>query len=295
MSKLNYLSIIFLFIVNSCNAQNKETIKIKEVWTPLKVYVNDQLIKNDKKTETFTYIYNISSKKDSISYYDISNAALKETTPIIYTLKKNKKTGDQILIIDEKDISDSIIIKFLDESKSITINKHDTYFLNSPYYNELKQKVKQNNNVLDLIDLLDDNLGDYPYQFSYLKRISSNKKYKSKNFKIIRAKTVTNRTQSDLADIWNITYKYDQNNNLTSVIKKSTEDEVGFEKKLLFKKGSEFKYKIFNNVETRYEDNDEITFDIQKNTYNSLQNHFQFGLVKEETSQLKRTLYQKTE
>ncbi|KFF74993.1 hypothetical protein HX13_08595 [Chryseobacterium sp. P1-3] len=64
-------------------------------------------------------------------------------------------------------------------------------------------------------------------------------------------------------------------------------------KKLLSKKNTEYKFKVHNNVESRYEDNDEITFDVNKNTYSRMQSHFQFGLVKEETSQLKTILFRK--
>ena len=136
-------------------------------------------------------------------------------------------------------------------------------------------------------------MGDYPYQLSYLRKISSYKKYKNNKLKILSAKIQTKRTQSDNQDIWNVTYNYNKRNILVSVIKKTVDNEIGFEKKLVFKNGSEYKYKIRNNVESRFEDNDEITFDIIKNTYNSLQNHFQYGIIKEDISQTKRVLYQK--
>ncbi|MFC6269767.1 hypothetical protein [Frigoriflavimonas asaccharolytica] len=291
--KLIFLNIITILIFSGCNAQYNEVIKIKEILTPLKIYENEQLIKNNEKKQVFSYIYNINSKKDSISYYDISNAPISETTPIIFTLKKNKRTDEQTLMISEDTIVDSLNIKFSDVSKSISINNTDTYFLNFQYYKELKQTIGKDNNALDLIDLLDDLLGDYPYQFIYLKRVSSNKKYQIKNYKISKAKIKTNRTQSEIADIWNVTYTYDKNNILLSILKKSTDNVVAFEKKLIQKKGSQYKFKIYNNVESRYEDNNEISFDIKKNTYISLQHHFQFGIVKEEISQLKRVLYKK--
>lgn len=292
--KINILFIIYFFVCNSCcSAQNKQTIKIKEIWTPLKVYENDQLVKDEAGKKIFSYTYVISAKNDSISYYDLSYSTLNKTPPIIYILKKNKQTDELNLIIQENKVLDSINIKFSDETKSIIIDNHDTYFLNSDYYNELKKTVYSNANILDIVDLLDDILGSYPYQFNHLTKVSSNKKYKGKNFKITKAKIWTVRTQSDIIDIWDVNYEYDKNNVLTSVIKKSVENELGFEKKLLSKKESRYKYKIYNNVESRYVDNDEIIFDVEKNTYNAFLSHFQVGLVKEKTSHLERIFHKK--
>ena len=186
-----------------------------------------------------------------------------------------------------------MIIKFTDQFQMISINQNDNYQLNPIYYSELKNSIYINKNILDLTDLLDDNLGDYPYQLRYLNRISSYKKYKNQDFKIIKATVKTSRTQSDEQDTWNVIYKYDKSNILQSVAKTSTDGEISFEKKLLSKKNTEYKFKVHNNVESRYEDNDEITFDVNKNTYSRMQSHFQFGLVKEETSQLKTILFRK--
>ena len=289
--KTNTLFLLLIFLCNCCFAQKKTTIKIEEIWTPIKVYQNDELVKNDKKEMKFSFVYDISETKDSVSFYDISQISINKAPLITYTLKTNSQTHEQNLLIKENEILDKINIKFSDETNTITINKKDTYFLNSKYYSDLKNSIYINHNILDLVDLLEDILGDYPYQLEFLKRVSSNKKYKNKDFKILKANISTQRSQSNLQDIWSVSYTYNKDNILTSVIKTSTENDLGFEKKLLSKKATEFKYKIFNNVESRFEDNDEITFDIKKNTYAALQSHFQYGLVKEEISQLKRVLY----
>jgi hypothetical protein len=289
---MRILYFFFVFAYSYCFSQNSETIIIKELFIPLKVYENDILVKNEKVEKDFSYLYKLSANKDSIFYYNTSFEPVNRITSTFFILKRKQKNNNLILSIEENKVLDSINIEFFNNSKSIRINT-DLYYLNPLYYFELKKSLYENNNILDLIDFLDDNLGDYPYQLSFLKKISSYKKYKNNKLKILGAKIQTNRTQSDNQDIWNVTYNYNKKNILISVIKKTIDNEIGFEKKLVFKNGSEYKYKIRNNVESRFEDNDEIMFDIIKNTYNSLQNHFQYGKIKEEISQTKRVLYQK--
>ncbi|MDP9958122.1 hypothetical protein [Epilithonimonas hungarica] len=280
------LYIFFIFSYSYCFAQNHKTI-IKEEYVTLKTYENDKLVKSDRTKKTFTYVYDISSKKDSISYYDISYEPIDKISPTIFVLKKEQNENNLLLLINENGTSDTLHISFFDNSKSITINK-DIYFLNSLYYNQLKSTILINKNILDLIDLLDDDLGDYPYQFKDLLKITSNNKYKNSKLKILSAKIYTTRTQSDTQDIWNVNYKYNKNGVLMYLIKKSNDEEIGYEKKLLSQKGREYKYKIYSNVESRFEDNNVIAFDTDKNTYNAILSHFQFGKVKEEISQLKR-------
>lgn len=286
--------IFFIFIVHSCNAQYNKIIKINEVYNPLDVYENDVLIENYKEKKVLSYIYNINEKGNSVEYFDTSDKTAEEATPIIYFFKENQNNGEQVLLIKDNEIYDSLKIKFSDKFNSVLINGRDAYYLNSKYYIELKQKVKFNNSILDLVDLLDDNLGDYPYQFAYLNKISTNNKYFNKNFKIKKAKIITNRTQSNQQDIWNVTYCYDKDNVLKSVSKKSLDNEVSFEKKLLLKKGTEYIYKIYINVESRYEDNDELTFDIKNNDFKLLHSRFHFGSLREENLVLERILFQKT-
>ncbi|MCT2408071.1 hypothetical protein NZD88_11020 [Chryseobacterium antibioticum] len=292
--KQSYIFLIFLIIsFNSCFSQKKETIKIKEQYTPLKTYENDKNVKNESKKEVFSYNYKLSSKRDTIRYYNDTYDTQDKTIPVTFILSRNKQENNAItLLVDEEaKVFDSIVIRFTDQQQVVTINQNDMYFLNLSYYTELKKSIINENNMLDLVDLLDDGLGDYPYQLKYLNKITSYKKYKNLDFKILKAVIKTNRTQSDGKDMWNVTYKYNNDNTLQLVTKISTDGEFAFEKKLLSKNGTEYKYKVHNNVESKYEDNDEVTFDVNKNTYSIVQNHFQFGLVKEEISQIKRILF----
>ena len=283
---------MFLIIFsNNCLCQFKETIKVKEVFIPLKIYENDKVVKNDKVKKEYIYSYKLNTRKDSILYYEISDSSSSKI-PIIFTLKKDKKANNAIFSITDNENLGNLNIVFLDKMKCITVNS-DNYILNSLYYNELKKSIYNDNNILDLVDLLDDRLGDYPYQFDYLSKISSNKKYKNEKFKIISAKINTTRTRSGTLDTWSVSYNYNKRDILISIMKKSTEGEIGFEKKLLSHKGTEYKYKIHHNEENRFEDNDEVIFDVDKNTYNAIQSHFQFGLIKEEISQIKRLYYKK--
>lgn len=287
--KIKNLFIFLIIFSNNCFCQIKETIRVKEVFIPLKIYENDKVVKNDKVKKEYIYSYKLNTRKDSILYNEISDSSSSKI-PIIFTLKKDKKGNNAIFSMTDNENLSNLNIMFLDKMKFITVN-NDNYILNSLYYNELKKSIYDDNNILDLVDLLDDRLGDYPYQLDYLSKISSNKKYKNEKFKIISAKINTTRTQSGTLDTWSVSYNYNKSDILISIVKKSTEGEIGFEKKLLSHKGTEYKYKIYSNVESRFEDNNEVIFDVDKNTYSGMQSHFQIGIVKEEVSQLKRTFY----
>lgn len=291
--KIKNLFIFLLIFSNICFSQIKETTKIKELYIPLKTYENDKIIPNDMVKKEFSYLFKLNMRKDSIFYYDVSDNPLNQVLPIIFTLKSGKGNKAVFLMRENESLS-SLNILFSDKQKSITINK-DIYILNSLYYNELKKSICNDNNILDFVDLLDDNLGDYPYQFDSLSKISSYKKYRNNRLKILSAKIYTSRTQSDTKDTWSVSYNYNNRDVLMSVTKKSNVGEIGFEKKLLSHKGTEYRYKIYSNSESRFEDKNEITFDIDKNTYNAIQSHFQFGLIKEEISQIERTYYNKSE
>ena len=66
MKAMRILYFFFVFVYSYCFSQNHETIKIKELFTPLKVYENDILIKNDKVKSNFSYLYKKESKKTII-------------------------------------------------------------------------------------------------------------------------------------------------------------------------------------------------------------------------------------
>jgi hypothetical protein len=283
-----------------CNAQETnqayEILKIKEQRTPLKTFADDKLVKNSIVKTVFNYTYSYNLKKDTVLYYDCSGKKSNNNNPILFILKPfGKLNKSKLLIIENKSLIDSLVLNFEDSSNAIEVNGRDTYFLNAPYYQELKNQLSINGNIADLVDFLDDHLGDYPYQLQYINALNSYKKYHTANYKIMSASIVTLREANDYLDKWKVNYGYNKSNVLNSISQISTEQEVRFEKKLISNQGSLYRYYEHRNIESRFEDQDSVSFDINKNTYTASLSHFQFGLIKQEISKLDRVLYKKTE
>lgn len=73
MKPLHFFLILLTISYSSCFGQKNETIAVKEEYIPLKTYENDKLVKNDSKKTVLSYVYKLSSKKDTIKYYNNSN------------------------------------------------------------------------------------------------------------------------------------------------------------------------------------------------------------------------------
>ncbi|OXG07092.1 hypothetical protein B0A64_09775 [Flavobacterium araucananum] len=292
--KMKPFTFILIMLINIAKVTGQvkdnqyEKLEIKNKYSIIKTLVNDKRIENedDNVLQSYSIIYN--SKKDSVVYYGLDNSF-----PILFVLKTEKKANNvKFLIVENKKTVDSLNIVFYSQKNKIEINK-DQYYFNSGYYLFLKKNILQLKNIADLVDLLDDMLGDYPYQMSYLRDFSSNNKYRLNNNRILKADIVTFRNQvSDYKDDWEVNYLYNSKNILSSVIKKSNE-EVQFKKELIKSDGLEYEYRLFRNVENRFEDNDIIKFNLKKNTYEEYNKHFQFGLLKEISTKLKRVFYKK--
>ncbi|MFQ6603902.1 hypothetical protein, partial [Flavobacterium sp. C3NV] len=193
---MKLIILILLLTTNKVLGQNKsnqyERLEVKNQYNIIETLINNEHTENEKENniESYSIIYN--SKKDSVVYYGLSNSF-----PILYVLKNEKKTKKlKLYIMENKKKVDSISIVFSDQKKAIEVNK-DLYFFNSTYYKSLKNNVLQLKNIADIIDLLDDMLGDYPYQIDYLKDFSSKNKYNSKDNKILKARIITFRTQAN--------------------------------------------------------------------------------------------------
>lgn len=179
---------------------------------------------------------------------------------------------------------------FNTQTKTITINAKDIFYLNGVYYKYLYESVNQNLNTLDLIDFLEDFLQDY--NLEDLKFISSNEKYKHKDFRFIKAYMESYRSQApDYLDKWDIKFLYNKERTLNYLLKKSVEDDQSLEKKLIHSKNNTFKYHVNRNNENRLIVNSEESFNTIKNSYNGKISALQVGLGKETKYEIKRTVY----
>ncbi|WP_427873525.1 hypothetical protein [Flavobacterium sp. MMS24-S5] len=252
-------------------------------------YVNDERINKKQEINTNHLIYTCNFKKDTIVYYKFSGSEINtKKTPSICTLIKRSDT--LFLSFKRNSYVNKIRVNFNTQEKSISINDKDIFYLNGVYYKYLYKSVNQSLNIKDIVDLLEDFLEDY--NLEDLKFISSNEKYKHRDFKLIKAYMESYRSQAtDYLDKWNIKFSYNKKGALNYVLKKSAEDDQSLEKKLIISKDKTFKYRICRNSESRLIVNSEESFNTSKNSYNSKISAFQVGLGKETKYEIKRTAY----
>jgi hypothetical protein len=253
-------------------------------------YVNEDRINKKQEINTSRLIYTYNFKKDTIAYYDFYGSEIEtKKKPSLCSLTKTK---DTLLFSFKRDSYENRIkLNFNPQTKTITINGTDIFYLNEVYYKYLNESINQNLNTLDLIDFLEDFLQDY--NLEDLKFISSNEKYKHKNFRFIKAYMESYRSQaSDYLDKWDIKFLYNKEGNLNYLLKKSAEDDQSLEKKLILSKDNTFKYHIYRNNESRLIVNSEVSFNTNKNSYNEKISTLQVGLGKETKYEIKRTVYE---
>lgn len=257
------------------------------------VYVVDKIIDkgeyvNDEKVNKKEFIYKCNAKKDSLAYYDFYNSKITEqNTPSLYTLTKNKNV---LSLHCKGSYENTVKLIFNNERKAIVINSKDIFYLNDDYYKYLYKSVNQNLSIPDLIDLLEDFLQDY--NLDEIKYISSNTKYKNKNFRVIKAYMESYRSQApDYLDKWNVKFIYDKRGVLSSLLKESIEGDQALEKKIISYKDNMFKYSIHRNNESRLITDSEELFNIKTNSYNEKITSTQIGLGKETKYDIERITY----
>jgi len=292
MKKFSF--IIFLLLTFNKNTLAQSSKSYTTVYILNKIidkgeYVNDEKIDKKQEVNTSRLIYNYNFKKDTISYYDFYGSEIDtQRKPSLCSLIKRKDT--LLLSFKRNSYENEIKLNFNTQKRTITINGKDIFYLNGVYYKYLYESVNQNLNILDLIDYLEDFLQDYDLED--LKFISSNEKYKHKDFRLTKAYMESYRSQaSDYLDKWHIKFLYNKEGTLKYLIKKSVEDDQSLEKKLILSKDNSFKYHINRNDESRLIVNNEESFNTIKNSYNGKITVLQVGLGKETRYEIKRKAY----
>lgn len=246
--------------------------------------------KEDVDHVTYSTIFLFNALKDTILIYDYQNDTLKHNntkSPFIISSKKRKSNNERIISffrnngIKKDQEKDSLLISF--EKNNIVKINTDEYFLDKEYYDFLKNKVLSESAIIEVAYLLKDNLGDYPIAVDLLNK---NWEIKEPSFKgkILKAKIKTLRGQADMIDNWNVDYKYSSTNKMKFVIKKSTEGEIGFEKRLINESEKYDTYKRFRNIEDRLITEDTVFYNKKDNTDSIRAIYYRNGLNIEEKS-----------
>lgn len=269
--------LIFVFICgqNLLFSQVKNLISFQTQWEKFSIDNNTDLrISENDEREIFFINFLLNNKKDTIfvsksrfsSKIDTKN---KFENRFILDASGNKAN----LLIWNGNETDTLSFHFIQKGNSILVNQ-DEYVLNKSYFSFLKKKVLKNKNITEIIDFLDDNLGNY-FLSDEIFLMSSKSKYKNK-FQILRAKVKTIKSDSDGLDFWKISYHYDKNG-LLSMKKINEKEEFSLIKKRKYIDFEKIIFHIEENTAKRSTITQQELFFLSKKQKISQQN-VQYGL-----------------
>lgn len=240
------LLFIFIFGQSLLFSQTKKIIFFQTEW---KVFTidndTDSLIDDKIEKGIFFTNFLLNKKKDTIfinksevlSEIDNENKFINRLTVDVSNNKAN-------LLVWNKNYTDTIVLRFHHQERAVQIN-NDLYSLTNEYYSFLKKKVLKDKNITEIIDFLDDELGNY-FLPDEIFLIGSKSKYKKK-FRIKNAIIKTIKADSDELDSWETSFLYDKQG-ILEIKKKGIDDEISYLKR------------------RKYIDFDKIIFEIEENT-----------------------------
>lgn len=243
---MKQLLFIFIFGQSLLFSQTKDIISFKTEWEELAIDNNtDSLMNNNIEKRQFFTTFLLNTKKDTIfvnkseflSKVDNKNKFTNRFSIDVLSSRAN-------LLIWNKNHTDTISLFFHHKNRTIQVNQ-DYYFLTNRYYKFLKNKVLKEKNITEIVDFLEDKLGDY-FLPDEIFLIGSKSKYKKK-FRIKNATIKTIKADSDGFDSWKVSFLYDKKG-ILKIQKKQINDE-------------------FSYIKTRkYIDSEKIIFEIEENT-----------------------------
>ena len=274
-----YVKYIFVLILQPFLwGQSFHHIAISESYKVKEVRIADEVL--DEKDENTSYlIYSYENSMDKVLVYFKSTPDPDiefECTAFDLIQKSNDALS---LKIKSSQGIDYLNVMFFDKDQSISIGD-GRFFLNKAYYSFAKRKILKEKNISTLVDFMDDFLQEYIYDLEKLRYISSREKYVNKDFKILKAtmKTINGQAE-DITTNWKIHYTY--KNGVPASVEQATNDETRYRKTLMNHNKGLFTYKVYWQVDERYSDDKEVTFDIANKQYVEKGTYFQVGLNKE--------------
>ncbi len=201
--------------------------------------VISRIVDND----TTRMLYCQKNTGEQIRVYRVESGLVSAATE--YTLAKTRDgfilrveplTGGQLN-------KDSLLISF-DKDHTLIINHHDRYVLFPAFYQIIKSQLVQQHQLMPLLYLLCDAIGDYP-----LEQVMPLLLFKQSTTEhILSARIVTRRSQADMTDNWNVKYRY-SNHRLTA-ISAVNKEETRFTKTINYK-GKRCLVNTYRNIESR--------------------------------------------
>ncbi|ATA90303.1 hypothetical protein [Capnocytophaga stomatis] len=243
---MKQLLFIFIFGQSLLFSQTKNIISFKTEWEEFALNNDtDSLIEDKTEKSIFFINFLFNKKKDTIfinkseilSEIDNENKFINRLTVDVSNNKAN-------LLVWNKNYTDTIVLRFHHQERAVQIN-NDLYSLTNEYYSFFKKKVLKDRNITEIIDFLDDELGNY-FLPAEIFLIGSKSKYRKK-FRIKNATIKTIKVDSDGLDSWKISFLYDKKG-ILEIQKKGIDDEISYLKR------------------RKYIDFEKIIFEIEENT-----------------------------
>lgn len=206
-------------------------------------------------------LYTSTSSGDEYFAYSIADGSVSEAISYKMVNTKNGVFFIAKRLFSNQDETDSLQITFDDRKHMVLVGKTDQYVLFPANYSTFKQQVNHQHQVLSLLKLLEDNIGNYPIE-NLLPLIMVSKPDKLSK-QIQQAKIITPRSQSDeITDTWTCIYNYNQAGKIVSV-KASSGQEVRFYKTVTYNTGG-IAIKVHQNIEDRQITDRKMTFNPQQ-------------------------------
>lgn len=249
---------IYILILFSCFISSYDILKQKKNTSNFTVaYLEDIYIdKRGKQINNFIGIF--PKTNDTVTIYNLNNDQKEASEKILFWSKKINIHSITFYCTEQDDIK----VTFANQNTIIVNN--DTYQVNNKYYLFLKQKIFEEQSILDLAFFLKDGYADYSQTLELLNKNWRNQK-ENYTFKIINAKIKNRDFQTDNQFFtFKIDYKYTENGSLQSI-----SGEHSFNKKLIKQNNKYIIYSIDRSINERASD-DEYLYKNKKTLFDSI-------------------------
>ncbi len=240
MKRIFILVIVSCLLLSFCYSKSENKKNLFELAFLKEIYINKGEQENNKgEKETRNFIGIFPKSNDTIKIYKFNNEERENLE--LFSFWSNKKGNNSIIFFCSGNE-----IKVIFENQNKIIIDNDIYTVNNEYYSFLKQKILEENSILDLVFFVKDGYGDYSELLEPLNKNWRNQK-ENNSHKIISANIKNKNYQTDDQYFnYKFIYKYDENGVL-----KSIDGENRYNKKLINDKGKYIQYSISNGENER--------------------------------------------
>lgn len=249
---------IYILILLSCIISSYDILKQKKNSSNFTIAHVQEIHIDKGGKELNNFIGVLPKTNDSITIYKLNNDQKEKPEKFSFWSKKNNNHSITFYCAEQDDVK----ITFANLNNIIVNN--DTYTVNNEYYIFLKQKIFEEQSILDLAFFLKDGYGDYAQTLEPLNKNWRNQK-ENNIFKIIKAEIKNRNFQTDDQFFtYKINYKYSKDGLLQIV-----SGENSFNKKLIKQNHKYLIYNINRSINERASDN-EYLYKNKKTLFDSI-------------------------